>query len=348
MALAPAESPPAVRFAAFDLDGTLLDARGRLRPQLADRLAHLAASGLAPLVVSGRAVRSFRELALARLPSSVLEDEVVLGDGAVVLRRSTGRVTALRWLPAGVVRTLLDAGARDLVAEVGGELVASSRRAALLYTRMYALGRSVVTVDAQPAHAPGAVTAVTVFDVPGDLARLLAVRYDTDRIGPFAALLVRARGTCKASGLAAHLAGRAGRPGLDAVTAFGDAFNDACLLASCRLGVAVQGADEVCARCAHVRLDEPLADFLCGFGPDSAARLSQAAAGPPVSRRRGGPPCSGAHRRPAPKSTHLPVSGPTPRTSLRANAPRSQACSTGRDRQVFEGKELESARENSA
>ncbi|MFJ8823120.1 HAD family hydrolase [Streptomyces sp. NPDC102467] len=312
MVVAAAESLPAVRFAAFDLDGTLLDTRGRLRPQLADRLAELAASGLAPLVVSGRAVRSFRELPLARLPSSVLEDEVLLGDGAVVLRRSTGQVTALRRLPAGVVRTLVDAGARDFVAEADGELVSSSRRAALLYTRMYALGRSAVTVDAQSAPARGELTGITVFDAPEDLARRLAVRHDTDRIGPFAALLIRPRGTCKASGLAAHLANRAGRPGLDAVTAFGDAFNDACLLASCRLGVAVEGADEACARSAHICLDQPLADFLSGFGPDRAARLSQAAVSRGISRRSGVTPCSGAHRRPAPKGTHPPYQDQRP------------------------------------
>ncbi|MFJ2867684.1 HAD family hydrolase [Kitasatospora sp. NPDC087314] len=308
MVVAAAESPPAVRFAAFDLDGTLLDARGRLRPRLSDRLAELTASGLAPLVVSGRAVRSFRELALAGLPSSLLEDEVLLGDGAVVFRRSTGRVTALRWLPAGTVRALLSTGARDLVAEVGGELVASSRRAALLYTRMYALARSVVMVDVEPSHAPGQVTAITVFDAPEDLARPLAEQHDTDRIGPFAALQVRPRGTCKATGLAAHLAGRPGHPGLDAVAAFGDAFNDACLLASCRLGVAVEGADETSARSAHVCLDEPLADFLSDFDPDRAACLSGAV----VSGRFAATPCSGAHRRPTSESAHPPDQDPWP------------------------------------
>ncbi|MFI7388452.1 HAD family hydrolase [Streptomyces sp. NPDC049813] len=308
MAVAAAGSLPAVRYAAFDLDGTLLDPRGRLRPGLADRLAELAASGLAPLVVSGRAVRSFRELALAGLPSSVLADEVLLGDGAVVLRRSTGRVTALRWLPADVLRTLADGGARDFVAEAGGELVASSRRAALLYARMYALSRSVVTVDSHPSPARGQLTAVTAFDASEDLARRCGARHDTDRVGPLGALQIRPRGTCKASGLAAHLARRAERPVLDAVTAFGDAFNDACLLAACRLGVAVQGADEVCARCAHVSLDRPLADFLSGFGPERAARLSRAAVPPGTARRgRGGAtPCSGAHRRPGPKSALPP------------------------------------------
>lgn len=296
MATAAAPSRPAVRFAAFDLDGTLLDARGRLWPNLAERIHELATSGLAPLVVSGRTVRSFRELPLAGRPPSGLADEVLLGDGSVVLHRSTGVVTALRWLPASAVQTSLDAGAHDLVAEVGGDLVASSRRAALLYAHTYALPRSAVAVDTQPAEAPGQVTAITVFDEPPDLARVLAgVPHDTHRIGSFGALLIRPQGTCKATGLTARLASRPGQPGLDTVVAFGDAFNDGCLLASCRLGVAVADADETAARCADVRLFEPLADFLVGFGPDRAVSLSRAA----VSRRLGATPCSGAHRRPA-------------------------------------------------
>ncbi|WP_225809595.1 HAD hydrolase family protein [Streptomyces spinosus] len=286
----------ALRFAAFDLDGTLLAVDGTFRPGLTRRFLGLRRQGVVPLLVTGRTAGSFRHVDPDGAHLGALEDRVLLSDGNVVLDRATGALTTLRSLPAAAFGRLAGAGLSNLVAELDGALIATSRRAALQYTRGYALPRSEVVVDPGLDCAAGTLTGVTVFDSCPDLDALLTgVPHEIDRIGAFGAAVVRPEGTCKASGLAEYLSRYWGRSGLDTVVAFGDAHNDGCLLGSAALGVAVAGADEVAVRHSDIRLTEPIEAFLATFDPDLVRRPTHQAGS--VANGGAGEPCFGAHVR---------------------------------------------------
>jgi hypothetical protein len=193
----------------------------------------------------------------------------------------------------------------DLVAEIGASLVADTRRAALSYATMHGLRRSIVRIDPGVLARPVPnLLGVTVFGPCPDPKTILVVPHEAARARAFGALRIWPVGTCKAAGLASWIKELSrGRHGLDRVVAFGDGYNDGCLLGSCALGVAVRGADPVALEHSSLRLDAPLEDFLADF----ATPHGQAAAlGRATPRRTGGiptaagpGPCFGAHRRAA-------------------------------------------------
>ncbi|MEV0008966.1 HAD hydrolase family protein [Streptomyces sp. NPDC047973] len=280
--------PPPASFthAAFDLDGTLCDEAGKFPGELADALHALRAAGIRPLLVTGRSVSTFRMLTHDDPVLEALEPAVVLNDGNTVLDRNDGTVTVLRALPPGLPRWLAEHGVEDFVAETGGGLVAASRKAAAGYTIAHGLPRGSVPVGPLPADAE-AVTQIAVLR--GDVRALphwQDMGFDVTRLTAFRAQLLTPAGTCKAAGLHSWLDGRRSDPVV--LAAFGDAYNDGCLLRGAALGVAVPGADSVARRNADVILEQPLHEYLAAL---PAVR-------PPTAPE--GPPCRGDHARPSP------------------------------------------------
>ncbi|MFF3956651.1 HAD family hydrolase [Streptomyces sp. NPDC001890] len=284
-----------LRYAAFDLDGTLLDRRGRFLPGLADGLTRLRDQGVRPLLVTGRSLSSFRGISPTDPVLTAFDDPLLLSHGNVLLRRTEGLITVTRALPEGIALRLAAAGLPDTVTETGDALVARTRRAALAYSLAYDLPRSAVATEpAGPAKGESAA-AVTVFGAAAGLSglsgKLAGLSHDLDRISAFQGCVVRPEGTCKAAALDAHLRETYGEEqGLSAVIAFGDSRNDGCLLGSAAYGVAVEGSDEIAVRHCDQLLTGPLADFLATF--DAHRRLPQASVTAHTTAR---PPCFGAH-----------------------------------------------------
>lgn len=279
----PAE--PVIRYAAFDLDGTVLDAGGRPREGIVEAVTRLRALGIEPMLVSGRSAASFRQVVRDRRFGGIWDAEALLSDGNVRYSLDTGEVTCLRTLPVDVLAHLADRPGLDLVVEQHGAHVASSRRAAIQYVMAYRMPPATVPVGGWPGIDLGAVTAVTVFrrvEVVRGWLRGLACQ--AVAIRPFDATVVRPTRTCKARALRRHLRNRFD-VGLDRVIAFGDGVNDAAMLGRCAIGVAVRGSHPAAlARCSH-RLDQELVPFLTALCPRRLARM----------RRADPPPNSPAH-----------------------------------------------------
>jgi Cof subfamily protein (haloacid dehalogenase superfamily) len=93
-----------VKLIAMDLDGTLLDSRGKLPEQNAQVIAEAAGRGTAIVIVTGRRFHS------ARLSASALPCEVdfITSNGALIKSRA-GETLYRRLLPANVARQVLEA-----------------------------------------------------------------------------------------------------------------------------------------------------------------------------------------------------------------------------------------------
>jgi 5-amino-6-(5-phospho-D-ribitylamino)uracil phosphatase len=92
-----------LRILALDVDGTLLDSRGVLRPVTADAVARAARAGLRPVLCTGRRYR--RALPIAQ--SLNLNAPLVCNSGALVKEPSDHRTLWRADLPAPLVREIL-------------------------------------------------------------------------------------------------------------------------------------------------------------------------------------------------------------------------------------------------
>jgi HAD superfamily hydrolase (TIGR01484 family) len=249
------------RYAAFDLDGTIVEDDGTISESTVDGLRRLRAERIALFIVSGRSPYTFRLLDLARV-LELFEPTLVLSDGDIRWNWRTGTVEEMRTVPDTVVPTLLASGITNFVVDTGRGLAASSRSAAIEHAIFYRYPRSAITVSDRP---PG--TSVGKITVYADPATVLAALRDIEGCAPRPApegkrCNVAPAGSCKAAGLARLLASDYGEPTLAPLIAFGDGDNDACLLRTAGAGVAMAVSEADAARGATVRLTGPLGTYL--------------------------------------------------------------------------------------
>ncbi|GAA3951985.1 hypothetical protein GCM10022384_02040 [Streptomyces marokkonensis] len=116
-----------IRYAALDLDGTLIDSSDRPYPGVVEGPQALRALGVLPLLVSGRAARSFRDLRHLDDLFAQVDDEVLLSEGNVLLSLGSGHLSFPLTCKAEVLQRLTDEPGIDLVAEHSGEFHATPR-----------------------------------------------------------------------------------------------------------------------------------------------------------------------------------------------------------------------------
>ncbi|MDF3290296.1 HAD family hydrolase [Streptomyces silvisoli] len=261
----------ALRYAAFDLDGTLLDQTGRLLKGVADGVRRLRERGIVPIVVSGRSYESFRQLAFSDHFLALWDDHVLLDDGDVILDRRSGALDCRVVMPADTAPRLMAQGYEDFVLEWQGKHYATGRRAALAFGMAYELPRSSIELslplltDCQP-------TRIVVVGAGAELASTSdGFGVEVAPIRRFGAAVLRPLHGGKLKGLTAHLARRFNAQDLSGVIAFGDGDNDALLLSRCAVGVAVADCAPAAAASASILLDGPLADFLAVLEPGRLA-----------------------------------------------------------------------------
>ncbi|MFE7741633.1 HAD family hydrolase [Nocardia sp. NPDC057455] len=258
-----------IRYAAIDLDGTLIDACDRPYAGVVAGLSALRAQGVVPVLVTGRSALSFRNLRHLGDLFAEVDDAVLLSDGNVRLAMSTDVLTVLRTCPHEVLHRLLDDPDIDLVAEWSGEFHATTTRAATQFAMVYRVPRRHITVPIYSAAAGAPVTAVTVFRSATPVPELVAGSdCEVASIGPFGAEVVRPTGTGKAAALARHMRWRFGEPDLGRTLAIGDGAGDAAMLSACAVSAAPEDADLAAIAAATWHLRGDLASFLHDFRPE--------------------------------------------------------------------------------
>ncbi|NUW38691.1 HAD family hydrolase [Nonomuraea rhodomycinica] len=256
-----------IRYAAFDLDGTLLDANGDALPGLAAGLTRLRDLGLVSILITGRSLASLRAASLDEELLALLEPQVLISDGDAVFDRRCGLFRQTRALPEGLGSHLLEKGFEDVVVEAGGDYYASSRRAALVLAMAYRLPRAVVSIGLPSQMGIPLGRAVVLAEQSRVRAALDGFRCVTRRLTAFGATLIHPEGTGKSGALAAHLLAEFGEQGLERTIAFGDGPNDAGLLAECRIGIAMREGAAAAVAAADLHLTESLGEFLRDLAP---------------------------------------------------------------------------------
>jgi hydroxymethylpyrimidine pyrophosphatase-like HAD family hydrolase len=290
-------SAPRFDYAAFDLDGTLLDEDGTIAERTVTGLRGLRTAGVALFVVSGRSPSLVRLLGLAPRVLALFEPVMVLRDGDITWHWRTDTVATMRTLPAEVVPTLT-AHFPDLVVDTGEGLVASSRRAAMGHAAFFGCPRSSIGVAGGPPAAPAAK--VTIYAEPTEVrATLRGLHgYTFDAASEGKRCSVVPEGSCKTVGLADVLARHYDGATLASVVAFGDGPNDACLLGHAGAGVAMAVADPDTAGQATIQLTGSLAEYLTESFPAGLDRTRGSTTG--VCRHGRSPATAGGDQPAAP------------------------------------------------
>ena len=243
------------RLLALDVDGTLLDSRGVLRPRVRAAVRRAAAAGCLVALATGRRFSSAVEVA----QQLGLDTPLILHNGAIVRQASTGVVLAETPLPLATARPV----AREIVA-AGSQVLAflaGQREAVLagppeldgeLAARYLADCEAVVqrrSPDALLTDVPPLT--LVVMDTPARLdalAERLGTRADcrlTRNSFPlwgrrFHVLDVLAATCSKATALR-QLAARYGIP-MEQTVAAGDHWNDLEMIEAAGLGIAMGSA----------------------------------------------------------------------------------------------------------
>ncbi len=256
----------AFKYAAFDLDGTLLDQDGKIDDDTVAGVRRLRSERITLFVVSGRSPDLVKVLGLAPQVLDLFEPRMVLRNGDIIWNWRTNTVESIRPIPDAVLPTLAHSFP-DFVADTEQGLVASSRRAAAGHAVFYGCPRSSITVADGPPTMPAAK--VTIYADPTRVSAALrgidGCTFDAAEEGRRCSVIPT--GSCKTVGLAELMARRYGQPTLDDVVAFGDGSNDACLLRCAGAGVAMAVSDPDAARSATIQLAGSLAAYLTEHFP---------------------------------------------------------------------------------
>jgi phosphoserine phosphatase len=258
------------RFAAFDLDGTLLDSNDRELDGIRLGLSRLRRAGLTLTLVTGRSLARLSYIRLSEALLSLLDEWILLSDGDAKANIRRRAFVQVRSIPYDIPVQLTAAGISDLVIEAGGQHIATSPRAATAFAMAYRIPRKLVKIEprAMPEAAIGRIVAFGAHDeIRASLGGTAAV--NVRRMSAFAATLVHPHSTCKSTALSQHLRNEFGEHSLDHVISFGDGANDAQLLRRSRIGVAVRHSDESAVAAADLHLSVSLGQFLQELDPST-------------------------------------------------------------------------------
>jgi Cof subfamily protein (haloacid dehalogenase superfamily) len=259
--------PAAVRAIAMDLDRTILGESLELRPRLIEAVRSAAASGVVPIVATGRMFRSSRPFALEMGVTAPL----ICYQGALIADPQSGRWLLHRPMPVALAREVIEVcKARDQHCNVyiDDELyVAELNVYALEYARHAKLEAHAVGDLVTWLHQP--TTKIVVVGEPEVLDRFepeLRARFG-DRLFiakslPFF-LEVAQPGVSKGSALRWVCQRLALEP--SHVVAFGDGANDIELLEEAGFGVAIDTADAALLAHARATVAPPERDGVAEF-----------------------------------------------------------------------------------
>ena len=276
------DQQPRPRLLAVDIDGTLLDERGLIRPVVRDALAAVSASGVLVVLATGRSPWD----SVADLAGELgLDGPQITMQGALIVDPATGTIRRLRALAPDVYRdvlafadrlgidpiaTLLEGHRAERVAgDFDGFALAGHGPNWFAYTPDLAAFATETPIRLFLPTGPERHWSIRLAAAEAFLGRAAVVWSDQSGIE------LLAPGTDKGEAVAWFAAGRG--ISLDEVAAVGDAANDKSMLRvagrSAAMGTAPVDVREVADVIVRPSTDDGLIDALRWFFPDLAGEL---------------------------------------------------------------------------
>lgn len=259
-----------IRYAAVDLDGTLLDALCRPFTGVQCGIAGLRASGITPILVTGRSPTGFSQLEDIDLLLGECDDDILLCYGNTILSRRNRLLRHRRQCETKILEQLLQMPGIDLVMNDGSSLIATSRSASTYFALAYRIARSQIPVVPVHLFPICLFTDLTVFIGNSTVSHVVAqLPCEVQRIDSLGAEVVRPIGTDKAEALQQHMLGKFGEADLSRTLAIGNGADDATMLLRSAFGIATLGADRAALATADLCLTVGLGQYLLNLFAES-------------------------------------------------------------------------------
>lgn len=252
-----------IAFAAFDLDGTLLEGSQAIEQDVVDSLKSMIEAGVEPVLITGRSLYSFLALGVDNAVLDLFGPVILLQNGNVLWHRLEGEVRVQFPVPSTAMAALHRDRSVSFVADVGNGFQASDRIVAARYALAHGYPRSSIRIGIKSSQA---ASRLFVYEAPNSVTDMLRaekeiVVHPAVESDHYIVLPSRA---CKSTGLTRYLHQRDGNVNLRRVVSFGDGVNDVCLLSMTGAGVSMAVAHQEAVEAASIHLTGSLGNYLRG------------------------------------------------------------------------------------
>ena len=132
------------KFAAFDLDGTIVNERGEISQNIEKAILKLRKSGITPIIATGRVLQSYKNLFSSNRYNKLFHNKIVCHDGNILYEEGKLRYLKIDLDFWSIFYSLKSSA--DFVVINNGECFAETKSAALKYSMVYRINRSQIIV----------------------------------------------------------------------------------------------------------------------------------------------------------------------------------------------------------
>jgi len=258
-----------INFAAFDLDGTLLNENGEVFDNIMKGLTLLKNQNIEMFIVTGRTVSSLID---SNIPKEFLElfnENIICNDGIILYNNKTKLIKTYSSIQSTIITKLIEyiGNKNDYALEIDGKIFSPNKRSALKYSMVYKINRgSIIISDPKSSLQEENITKFVIFPKQDEIKKILGFlkknECNVKKIKFLDALEVTPKETCKATGLLNYLRENRKMRNLNKVISFGDGTNDCTLLKKCIFGISVIGSHPDAVKNSDMHLTQSLGEYL--------------------------------------------------------------------------------------
>ncbi|PEC08081.1 HAD-IIB family hydrolase [Bacillus toyonensis] len=257
-----------IKFAAFDLDGTLLDANGKLFVNTIQGLIAMRNQDIKMFIVTGRTIDSFLSLSLPIEFLELFNENIICNDGIILYNTKTKLVKSHSSISSDVFLKTIEnlTNKNEIVIEIDGKHFSPEKAPALKYSMLFKINRGAITIKEQKINSTKNLTKIVMFPQQNEVKKIVDSLKNTEcnvkELKFLHAIEITPKETCKATGLLNFLSERHNINNLNSVIAFGDGINDCTLLKKSKIGVAVNNSHPKAIENSNVQLNQSLGEYL--------------------------------------------------------------------------------------
>jgi len=256
-----------IKFAAFDLDGTLVDEKGKLIKNVQQGLENIKGRDIILFIVTGRTVDSFLSLNFSDEFLELFNENVFCADGNVIFNSKTKNIKTNIYLEKKLLYFLSKhfKSVSEFVIETKDGYYATSKCALIKHCFLFKMKRNQFKLINQEFSSLNHVAKIRMYPMQ-ELS--LDLKYESVKFSckirysrHFNSIILSPK-ICKAKALLKFICFEYGLEDLHHVIAFGDGENDSTILKESKFGIAMMKSHNLAIENCDLHLSIPISEYL--------------------------------------------------------------------------------------